>query len=165
MRNEIDQELGNWDKDATVVKHNIYEATIDSKVKRRLFKWKPIVAIVARFFLAIGAYIMWPTLTGEQTNQANDSEVPAPIIDSSEIRKPEQSTIDITKYHLFYYDTGHRNEKEAELYAIFDVLEWYSFINYMEEFGVVWPEDRREYYRERSKAELIELKKMFLKLI
>lgn len=159
MRNEIDQELGNWDKDATIVKHKIYEATIDSNIKRRLFNWKPFITIVATFILAVGAYLMWPTLTGEKTNQANDSEAPAPIIDSSEIRKPAPLIIGIAKYNLFYNDTLYRTEKEAERTAIFDVLEWYTLINHLEEYGVTWPEDRREFYRQRSEAELKELKK------
>ena len=138
MRKEIDKELGNWDKDATIVKHKIYEATNNRIVKNRFYKWRPFVVIATTLLFVVSTYFMWTIFSTEQTalpevndqsnsskdgSEVNNNGITNPIvIDTSfEPRQLDEISFKIAAYENFYYEREFYSAKEAKKEAADEV--------------------------------------------
>ena len=119
MRNEINQELGNWEKDGTLVKHKIYDKTINQIGRNRFYKWRPFVVIATTLLLVISTYFLCTVFSGEQiavneetknedVSETNNDGLTNPIvIDTSfEPRQLDEISFKIAAYENFYYDRG-----------------------------------------------------------
>ena len=171
MRNEIDKELGNWDKDATIVKHKIYDETINRIGTNRFYKWRPFIAIATTLLLVIGTYFMWTIFSGEQmalkegnenedVSEINNDGLTNPIvIDTSfEPRQLDEISFKIAAYENFYYDREFYSAKEAKKEAAEKLYRWITVINFAEERNIVLSESELSYVQQLSNAKIRNLK-------
>ena len=175
MRNEIDQELGNWDKDATIVKHKILEATTNRILRKRFYKWRPFIVIATTLLLVLGTYFMWTIFSTEQTalpkvNDQSDSSKdvsetnndgltnPIVIATSFEPRQLDEISFKIAAYENFYYDRAFYSAKEAKKVAAEKLYRWITAINFAEERNIFLNESELNYLKRLNNAKISLLK-------
>jgi hypothetical protein len=171
MRNEIDKELGNWDKDATIVKHKIYDETINRISTNRFYKWRPFVAIATTLLLVIGTYFMWTLFSGEQmalkegnenedVSEINNDGLTNPIViaTSFEPRQFDEISFKIAAYENFYYDREFYSVKEAKKEAAEKLYRWITVINFAEERNIFLNERELNYLKRLNNMKITTLK-------
>ena len=175
MRNEIDKELGNWDKDATIVKHKIYNETINRIGINRLYKWRPLVVIATTLLIVVGAFFMWTVFSGEQIalkegneqselaneggSETNDGVTNPIVIDTSiEQRQLDEISFKIAAYENFYYDRNFYSAKEAKKEAAEKLYRWITSINFAEERNIFLNESELNYLKRLNNAKISLLK-------
>ncbi len=180
MRNEIDNELGNWDEDGTIVKEKIYSATINHIVRKRFYKWRPFVVIATTLLLVVGAYFMLTIFSSEQialkerneqsnfledlnnknSSETNSDDITNPIVinTSFEPRELDEISFKIAAYDTFYYDNTFHSAKEAKKEAAEKLYRWITAINFAEERNIVLSESELSYVQGLSNAKIRNLK-------
>lgn len=170
MRDKIDKDLGNWDKATTELKKNIYEATVNQVHKKRNFTWKPVLAFITLLLVGFVSYLLVPSTSQNEPDYSSDEGETTQVELLGDVRVPNDLTLEITKYEYFYHDPSFYSKIEVEHFALSTVIQQFELVNHLQGFGVVWPDDQRDHYRNRAKADLETLKenesflKYYLKL-